>query len=138
MCVASAAYAAVQTPFHGDQDAEFYYTGSDGEYVDVVVFGTGHYTHMGLTTFESQLTVNLITGFGVGTSVYVAANGDELWTEFTSQATSATDRYYEVTTVGGTGRFEGATGFSTGYGVITSSDETGGTGDAWFSGTISY
>ena len=93
---------------------------------------------MGLTTFESQLTVNLITGFGIGTSTYVAANGDELWTEFTSQATSETDRYYEATTVGGTGRSEGATGFATGYGVITSSDGTGGTSDASFSGTISY
>jgi hypothetical protein len=73
---------------------------------------TGNATQLGLFTFVSDFTVNDVTATGSGTSVWTAANGDQI---FTSQTGSAVVTFPIVTisetytVTGGTGRFAGAT-----------------------------
>ena len=62
-----------------------------------------------------ELEVDIPTLMGIGTFHFIAANGDSLFTDVTGQAfpTEDPDILLGVTThsiVGGTGRFDGATG----------------------------
>jgi len=77
--------------------------------------GSGHATHLGRFTLTYDHLVDLSRRAGVGTAHFIAANGDSLFTEITSQA-GPTDLpgmvrvIEEHTIVEGTGRFAGATG----------------------------
>jgi hypothetical protein len=85
--------------------------------------GTGTGTHLGKFALIGEVTFRPVAdtdpsgdedGFdlaGVGTQTFVAANGDELFTTFSGVLDTETltaDVEFDI--VGGTGRFEGATG----------------------------
>ncbi len=77
--------------------------------------GTGRATHLGRFAVTYEFTVNLLTGAGVGSAHFIAANGDSLFTEVIAQGdpteTPNINRVVEEHTItGGTGRFAGATG----------------------------
>jgi hypothetical protein len=123
-------------PFHGT---------IQGVETDVVTFptlsvdgsGTGIATHLGRFTVTWEATVNLVDGSGSGSSHFIAANGDSIFTEGTGQAeptdTPGVLRIVEIGTItGGTGRFEGATGSFTLERLL---DPTGFTSGS-FDGTI--
>ncbi len=69
---------------------------------------TGTATHLGLFTGEQQLFLNPDGSF-TGSIVFTAANGDELWADFSGEYTSPMVDG-SLTFTGGTGRFEDATG----------------------------
>ncbi len=76
---------------------------------------TGHATHLGRFTMTLQAQVDLLTGMGVGSIRFIAANGDSIFALFTGQETPTADpnvvSLVEVADItGGTGRFTGATG----------------------------
>jgi hypothetical protein len=110
----------------------------------VPVTSTGNVlgTHLGKGTARTiSETVNLATGEGVAVHEFTAANGDVLRVslQFLAVPTSATTFSivggFEI--VGGTGRFEGATGEGLYTGVVTFNSETTALGDFKLSGTIS-
>ena len=77
--------------------------------------GSGKATHLGHYTVTYEFEVDIPTLTGIGSFHFIAANGDSLLTEVTGQAfpTEDPDVLLGVTThsiVGGTGRFDGATG----------------------------
>ncbi len=116
--------------------------------------GTGHFTHLGKTTFTGATTgtgrAEQCQGFtGTSQVTLTAANGDELFlssndlfcatsspnaTPFTSHLTAS------ITFTGGTGRFAGASGSATGQadGVASSATATTSTFSGTITGTISY
>jgi hypothetical protein len=111
-------------------------------------YGSGQMSHLGRITFEIThcTAMDWETGSGAfdqGTTTFVAANGDRLELEhsgtFSLAFPSETEGYsfidmtWEI--VGGTGRFEGATGGGYAAGV---SDLFAGTTTASYWGTISY
>jgi hypothetical protein len=77
--------------------------------------GSGHATHLGKFTVNYEVEVNLDTFFGIGSSEFIAANGDSLFAEGEGQGTVPDENgisfIVEVNTIiGGTGRFAGASG----------------------------
>jgi len=77
--------------------------------------GTGQATHLGQFTYTFVFEVNLLTGIGVGTAEFTAANGDRLFTTVAGLGLpSGTPGFNHVveeqTIVGGTGRFADASG----------------------------
>lgn len=75
--------------------------------------GTGTASHLGRFTVVGEIRLNLATASGTGTGAYTAANGDMLLVTSTGQAVIAAGVATvteNVTVIGGTGRFEGATG----------------------------
>ncbi len=75
--------------------------------------GTSRLSHLGTTTFHNDFTITL-TGDSfnlTGTDTEVAANGDELFSNFTVTGTVSTGASTGVFTItGGTGRFADASG----------------------------
>ena len=99
--------------------------------------GTGHASHLGAFTFRAEWCMNLpVTE--VGFTTVVAANGDELYNTWTSEAEFAPDgsmhftNYFTFT--GGTGRFENATGHVVATGVAYPD----GSSTASWEGTLAY
>ena len=100
-------------PFHGRTQA-----------VEVSIFhpptfsvdgsGAGRATHFGHFTFTYEFEVTILTGVGVGSAEFTAANGDSLFTGVLGQGSEVVDAVAIVveshTITGGTGRFAGATG----------------------------
>lgn len=89
----------------------------------VVGSGSGNATHLGRYTVTYEWEVDLETLVGIGRSHFIAANGDSLYTETTGFATSTEDPdiLFTVAThtiVGGTGRFDGASGELTAIGLL--------------------
>jgi hypothetical protein len=81
----------------------------------VVLEGTGNATHLGRFTVEADLVINLLTGFGTGTEVFTAANGDTVNATGFGQAQLPPAQGFvtiveTLTITGGTGRFANATG----------------------------
>jgi hypothetical protein len=78
--------------------------------------GTGHASHLGQFTYTYNFVVDLSTGLGVGSAEFTAANGDTFNTEITALGVpefpgSTRNRVVEQhTIVGGSGRFQEATG----------------------------
>ena len=77
--------------------------------------GSGNATHLGRFTVTYEVEANLLTHESFGSSVFTAANGDTLSTDFTGLGTPTDNpdihTLVEVHTItGGTGRFAGATG----------------------------
>jgi len=70
--------------------------------------GAGVATHLG--NFTRHAVVTLDGGSVIGTVVFTAANGDELWLDLAGGFTSATTVGGVYTITGGTGRFTGASG----------------------------
>jgi hypothetical protein len=75
----------------------------------IEVESTGNATHLG----DFTKTESVLFGPGgtfSGTVVFTAANGDQLWADFSGSITSPTTLEGTYTFLGGTGRFSDATG----------------------------
>jgi hypothetical protein len=113
--VAVGASAGKETPFKGTlQGSVTVSTPLAPPLLANLIEGTGHATALGRFTLEIPHVVNTTTRIATGTYKFTAANGDALYASFTSQATviapgvlSAADT---ATIIGGTGRFDGASG----------------------------
>jgi hypothetical protein len=125
-----AAAADPARPFSGTATGEVTGVGPSGE---LVVTYTGTATHLGKFTREERLFLNP-DGTFTGTMVFTAADDDELWVEFAGGFVSPTTAEGTYTFVGGTGRFEGATG-SAGFEAVT---PDGIQVTAAFEGTLTY
>jgi hypothetical protein len=112
--LASSAAPAKQVPFKGSLQAlETYDVQFPTLFVDGS--GTGHATHLGRFTYTFEFVVDLLTGIGVGSAEFTAANGDSFSTEVTglgvpAETPGVNHVVEEHTIVGGTGRFAGASG----------------------------
>ena len=106
------------------------------------VTGTGEATYLGESNFVAVVTVNLTTPppFALsGTAVFTAANGDQFYTQFSGANTPNGDGtatgVLHHTIVGGTGRFENATGSIT---AVVHVDPTSPTNTVDYSGEINF
>ncbi len=100
--------------------------------------GSGTATHLGRFTATFQEEANLVTGQGIGSGHFIAANGDSVFTEFIGQVSPTEDPDVALvvsthTITGGTGRFEGASGSFTGHLLV---NLVTGIGESSFDGTI--
>lgn len=96
----------VARPFKGS--AQGYITGQippNGLFLEM----SGQATHLGQFTREEYAYLGA-DGSVVGTIVFTAADGDELWVVIDGAFTSATDVAGRYIIAGGTGRFQAATG----------------------------
>ena len=78
--------------------------------------GTSQLSHFGTTTFHNDFTISLTGDIFTltGTDTEVAANGDELFSDFTITGSLTTGQSTGVFTItGGTGRFADASGMFT-------------------------
>ena len=106
------------------------------------ITGIGESSHLGEGTFVAIATLNLTTPppFNLfGTCTFYAANGDTFFTEFTGTSTPVGNGVLSVvinhTIVGGTGRFENASGNIVG---LTMANPAIPTGTTTYEGMISY
>jgi hypothetical protein len=103
------------------------------------VEGQGQATHLGHFTQTADTTVDLATGNARGTWTLTAANGDMIFLTMTAYGIDPTHGVGTSTVVGGTGRFEGASGS---YQQIITFVSEPGTTDTTFTdvltGTISF
>lgn len=107
-----------------------------------ILYQIGHATcqisHLGRVTLRSELAVNVATGTQTGTGTFTAANGDLLYVTSAGSSTPtgpSTISFTGLTTiVGGTGRFENATGQLNAAGTTSFS----GTGFLTYEGSIVY
>lgn len=112
---AASAFAKKPSPFKGTIEATETYQ-LNGSTMSVTATGSGEATHLGHYTVHYEVQVDVPTGKGTGLSAeYVAANGDSLFAEGSGQGTPTDESNVFVvvetyTIIGGTGRFEGATG----------------------------
>jgi hypothetical protein len=77
------------------------------------LMGSGSATHLGRFTLRADFTVDPATATAVGTAVWTAANGDQIFATVTGRAvvTFPNAAIVETHTItGGTGRFAGASG----------------------------
>lgn len=100
---------------------------------------TGIATQLGRCTFTWQVTVNLADGSAIGSSQFIAANGDVLYATTVGQGeptdTPGVSRIVEINTItGGTGRFNLARGSFTVERLV---DLTTGLTSGAFHGTVS-
>jgi hypothetical protein len=76
--------------------------------------GTGNGTDLGRFTFTAYITVDEVTGEGVGTVVWTAANGDQIFASTTGEVVLEGFPNIIITETqiitGGTGRFIAASG----------------------------
>jgi hypothetical protein len=98
-----------ELPFKGNLQATEVVAGAVHHLV-----GTGNGTHLGRFTYAADITVDEQTGEGVGTVIWTAANGDQIFAATQGEIVlfdfpTLTLRETQVIT-GGTGRFSGASG----------------------------
>ena len=103
------------------------------------LWGDGYATHLGKSTWYSLSSVDVVTGVQSGSTVEIAANGDEFHYDYLGGSTQdpATGKatfWGDWVVTGGTGRFAGATGGGTYEGTA---DGTQGTGEITLIGEIS-
>ncbi len=72
--------------------------------------GAGQATHLGNFTTSGYVAINFIPGTVLGTFTLTAANGDMLFLTMEGGGIDPTHGVGNFTIVGGTGRFQGATG----------------------------
>lgn len=129
--------SARELPFRGSvdqaetQDIAF-------PWMDVEGVGSGTATHLGRYTESFLHLVDLTTGIGIGEAKFTAANGDTIETALTGlglpiDANGSFRVVEEHTIIGGTGRFEKATGTFTLVRIINMQLHSVGS----FEGTIS-
>jgi len=115
LALAGPAAARENLPLRGSYEGTVAVIPSTPPFIDALLEGTGHATHLGRFTVVEPHRVNLETATGVSTYTFVAANGDTLTASGTASATP-TDVpnvllvVENATITGGTGRFAGATG----------------------------
>jgi hypothetical protein len=103
------------------------------------VAGQGQATHLGRFTQTGDVGVDVATGNARGTWTLTAANGDMLFLEMEAYGIDPTHGVGAFTIVGGTGRFQGASGS---YEQMITFTVAPGTSDSTFTdvltGTISF
>ena len=105
------------------------------------ITGECNLKHLGRTTLHAIQIINVVTGDFTNSTTYTAANGDVLNATIVGTSSPPPDVVFQGTEtyVGGTGRFEGATGSSEFEGTATVDLITGtGTGEFTSKGTITY
>jgi hypothetical protein len=85
--------------------------------------GSGHATHLGEYSVTFEFEVNLDAFVAFGSYHFIAANGDSIFTDIVGLGTVPTEDGVSFlvvthTIIGGTGRFEGATGSFTEESVL--------------------
>ena len=75
------------------------------------VEGEGQATHLGQFTVTGNVAVDVATGIPLGTWTLTAANGDMLFLDMGGHGIDATHGFGAFTVAGGTGRFQGVTGY---------------------------
>jgi hypothetical protein len=98
--------------------------------------------HLGTMTAQSiEETVNLETGAGIAAYRFIAANGDEVFVDFAFTAIPTSPNIYSIQgvwqVVGGTGRFDGASGSGAYVGEVGFSTPVNALGRFELRGTIS-
>jgi hypothetical protein len=112
--LAGPAAAAKGVPFHGTiQGIEIADVQFPKLFVDAS--GSGNATHLGCFTLAYEVEVDLLAHSTFGSSVFTAANGDNVFTDIIGFGTPTENPDVHVivevhTITGGTGRFAGATG----------------------------
>lgn len=135
------AQAKDQVPFRAEWTSAIE-TIVDFPIATVIGSGEGKATHLGRMAAHSVTeTVNLITGAGIATYRFVAANGDEVLVNFVFSAIPTSATVFAVNGVwqikGGTGRFAGASGSGTYDGGVEFTDANIAKGHFAMQGTIS-
>jgi hypothetical protein len=105
---------AAETPFQGSFQA-VEVPAIQFPTVTIAGIGEGTATQLGKFTMTYEAEVNLLTGVGVGSVEFVAANGDRVFADLLGHSTpTPTPNVISIvetlTITGGTGRFAGATG----------------------------
>ena len=106
--------------------------------VTIMAAGGGNATQLGNFTTTYTALVNLVTRVGIGSVVFIAANGDRLFVDSVGQSSlTATPNVISIvetlTITGGTGRFANATGSLT---LERLKDQVSGSTSGHFDGTI--
>ncbi len=104
--------AGKQVPFKGRSSGVVTVTNVSYPFVTTRVVGEGEATHLGhfTLTAEAVVDVSLPGGPAAGSWTLTAANGDQLYVTFVAYGIDPTHGHGDFTIVGGTGRFQGATG----------------------------
>jgi hypothetical protein len=111
LALSGPATAGEQVPFNGKQSGVYTQTGFSFPVVTASIVSEGEATHVGRFTLTGQVMIHVITGDAVGVFTLTAANGDMLFLTLVGHPpTDPTHGGGEFTIVGGTGRFQGATG----------------------------
>jgi hypothetical protein len=107
------ATAAERVPFKGQSSGVVKAVGFDPVkgIAYTHVSGQGQATHLGHFTVSGDVEVEVATGIPLGTWTLTAANGDMLFLKMGGHGIDATHGFGAFTVVGGSGRFEGATGY---------------------------
>lgn len=100
--------------------------------------------HLGATTLSAEQTVTQLPDgslSAINDSIYTAANGDRLFSHFVGGATPASTGLALTgieTYVGGTGRFDDASGRSSLNGTVSFTSASEGIGEYTLTGRISF
>jgi hypothetical protein len=107
------ATAGKQVPFKGTSSGVVTAVGFDpvAGIAYTHVEGEGQATHLGQFTVTGDVAVDVATGIPLGTWTLTAANGDMLFLDMGGHGIDATHGFGAFTVAGGTGRFQGATGY---------------------------
>ena len=114
LALSGAAMAAGQpVPFKGRSSGVITVVGVDpvAGITYLHVEGQGQATHLGRFTVSGDVAIDVATGIPQGTWTLTAANGDMLFLEMTGHGIDAAHGFGAFTVVGGTGRFQGASGY---------------------------
>ena len=109
VALTAAAMAGSELPFKGDLQATEAVEGNLHR-----LSGTGNGTHVGRFTYAAALTVDEATGQGLGTAVWTAVSGDQIFASTTGEVLGLEFPNLVLaetqTLTGGAGRFAGVTG----------------------------
>lgn len=103
-------------------ETAFVTTAFDGRFLSATTYGEGHSSHLGRITYVSPHVFDFFTGTYTSELDVTAANGDVVYLETDGQFNPfdpSADAASTYTVVGGTGRFQNATG----EGVIARLDD---------------
>jgi hypothetical protein len=110
---ARATEAGKEVPFKGHSSGTVTTTGFDPATGTAFthVDGEGRATHLGHFTVTGHVEVDVATGVPHGTWTLTAANGDQLFLDMGGSGIDDHHGFGAFTVTGGTGRFEGASGY---------------------------
>lgn len=136
-----AAQAGQQVPFRAAWSADITISPLAPPFVAVSGLGAGRALHLGTMTAQSiEETVNLETGAGLAAYRFIAADGDDVFVDFAFTAVPTSPNVYSIQgvwqIVGGTGRFDGASGSGNYVGEVVFSGPVNALGQFELEGTI--
>lgn len=131
--------------FHGRYEGSVTVPAGTEVLEDVSFTVSGVASLLGRFEMANVADIDLVTLSSAGTTTITAANGDELYTTYSSAGTDNLDGTYTIDGVheitGGTGRFAGATGSFTTTSIaqmMTTLETVTIAGKVYITGTISY